>query len=478
MLLVRPPESMGLLGRQIIHEPLNLLVLAAAARSAGADVRVLDLALSDDPGAYDRALREYDPHLIGYSAMTQDIHAAALLAEHAKRTHPDAVTVVGGVHASVLPERTLAEFPSFDMAVVGEGEATLAELTRRVACSEEFIGIPGVVRRFEENIVAESPRGFLDIENVPLPARDLVDVDAYLSRTSTPGVTGAVARVATLFTARGCPYRCSFCSGHITCGKNPRYTPLELVREEVTQLANTYGAAHITIKDDTFTTNPMRALAVGEILHDAGLTWDCKTRINTVERFLLEEMKRLGCTRLSMGVESGSDRVLAAIGKQISVDKVEQAFALTREIGFDRSAYFIIGADPDETTEEFEQSLALAKRIRPEFPVFSVIVPYPGTAVFRQLSERGFIFSEEWRRYNPFVQRPVWRTANFSPDDLMAMQKKAMTELYFSGWFIAGKLATLRHLSAWGYWARSAVDFIKYRKTRGDSGNPDPDGLV
>lgn len=469
ILLVRPPESMGLVGRQIIHEPFNLLTLAAVARQNGADVRLADYAVSPySASALQNLLREFPADLAGFSCMTQDIHVAAEVAGTIKEIHPQTITVAGGVHPSVLPERTLEEFDSFDLVVAGEGERTVAEIIKRMVAEEEIKGVAGTVRRKQNGqIITEQARSFMqELDEVPLPARDLAPMEIYLNRTSTPGISGKVVRVGTIFSARGCPYNCTFCSGWQTCGKKPRLVPSDRIAEEIEQLVNKWGVRHITIKDDTFTIDREKTIEIGQMMDDAKVTWDCKTRINVVDEQLLREMKRLGCVRLHLGVESGSDRVLKLIRKNTTVEQIERAFAITRELGFERTSYFIIGSHPSETYDEFLQSRALCKKIKPDYAVFSVIVPYPGTEVYDLMKMSGQILSEDWRRYNPFVQVPAWHTDHFSPEDLMNMQKQAMTAIYLSPHFIATKLKTLRHAAAWGYWARSAIDFWKYRSTR------------
>lgn len=466
---MRPPESMGLVGRQIIHEPFNLLTLAAVAREHGARVRLADYALSQySEFSLKKLLDEFPADLVGFSCMTQDIHAASDVADAVKRIHPEALTVAGGVHPSVLPERTLREFAAFDMVVAGEGEWTIAEIVKIMAAGDMIKGVAGTVRRGQEGrIITEEPRAMMqNLDDIPLPARDLAPMETYLNRTSTPGITGKVVRVGTIFSARGCPYRCIFCSGWQTCGKKPRLVSIERIGEEINQLVGKWGVRHITIKDDTFTIDRENTLNIGKLLAKAKVTWDCKTRINVVDKNLLRDMKDLGCVRLHMGVESGSDRILKLIRKKTTVEQVEETFAITRELGFERTAYFIIGSHPSETFEEFMKSRALCKRIKPDYAVFSVIVPYPGTEIYDLMKSAGRILSDDWRRYNPFVQVPAWRTDHFSPEDLMDMQKRAMTAIYLSPHFISTKLRTLRHAAAWGYWARSAMDFFRYRRTR------------
>lgn len=475
LLLVRPPDSMGLLGAQIIHEPLNILTLAAVARQSGADVRIADFALElYSEQNFQRLLQGWAPDIVGFSCMTQDVHSAAELAQFVHQALPKTVTLAGGIHPSALPEGTVDEFPAFDAIVAGEGEGPLAAMVERskklaapIDNGELFEGIAGVYYKQGKIVVSQPPAApMADLGVLPLPARDLAPTEKYFSRTSTPGVSGLISRVGTLFTARGCPYQCIFCSGSLICGQRPRTVPPNLIALEVKDLVERYGAQHITVKDDTFTLDADHTLKVGAILSDAGVTWDCKTRINVADKSLLAEMKKQGCVRLHFGVESGSDRILKLIKKNTTVEQIENAFAVAGELGFDRTAYFIIGAHPSETHEEFAQSRALCKRLRPEYAVFSVVVPYPGTELNRIMKTNGQVLSEDWRRYNPFVQVPAWRTDHFSPEQLMSMQKSAMTRYYLSPHFIASKLKTLRYPSAWKYWARSASDFFKYRKTR------------
>ncbi len=460
---------MGLLGSQIIHEPLNILYLAAVARNVGAQVKILDYGLNKFNGErFKKYLKNYSPDILGFSCMTQDIHAAADLAAIAKDSIQKPLIIAGGVHPSVLPKRTLEEFPFFDAVVFGEGEKTLEKIIETFPAKKTLAGILGVAwRGHDGEIHKEKPRPMMEnLSSLPLPARDLVETDKYLRLTSTPGLAGRIARVGTIFTSRGCPYQCIFCSGWQTCGKVPRKVPVDMVAREISELAVKYGVKHITIKDDTFTIDPDYTIAVGRLLSDSKITWDCKTRINVIDRPLLIEMKNLGCVRVHMGVESGSDRILKLIRKNITADQVREAFAIAKEMKIERTAYFIIGAHPAETYEEHLMSRALCKEIKADYAVFSVVVPYPGTEVNKIMKEAGQIFSEDWRRYNPFVQIPAWKTDHFSPEKLMELQKKAMTSIYFSSNFIFSKLKTLRRPSAWGYWGKSALDFIKWRSRK------------
>ena len=164
------------------------------------------------------------------------------------------------------------------------------------------------------------------------------------------------------------------------------------------------------------------------------LSWNCDTRVNLVDRELIHEMVESGCKKISIGVESGSEKILKLINKNITVEQVRNVFLWCHEAKLETiEANFLIGSHPDETLQDINETRKLIKELAPQRILVSIITPFPGTKVREQMLDRNLIFSNDWRKYILMDDEPPpWRTTYFSSEELKNLQNMILAEFYFS----------------------------------------------
>lgn len=456
--LIKPPSILRKYRFISLQPPINLAMLGAYLKERGIEVEIRDFDVEpiDDLEPW---LNRFSPDLVGFTAMTPMITSAAEIAGRVKKHSSAMPIVIGGPHASALPARTLREFPVFDYAVSGEGEEPLIRLVEGLK-GASLEGVAGLSRRAgEEIIVGPPPKRIEDLDSLPLPDRSLLPLDKYRGQ-SFRGFSRKTKRTVEMITTRGCPVACIFC-----CAQDRQVKMLSPARvaEDLEICRRRHDAEHIVFMDDTFTFKHSRLLEILAALREQRLTFNCCTRVDTVDVGLLREMKRSGCKGISFGVESGSPRILELIGKKVTVEKIIAAFDAAREAGIEQiEATTILGAHPDETASDIEQTIALLRRLRATIISATTVVPYPGTPLYSMMIERGLLSPDaDWEEFVYFGSRPSWRTEHFTIEELAKIQNKILREHFFSWRFLRHLFSTVRSPSDIWYYLESAVDFLR-----------------
>ena len=439
--------------------PLGVTYLAAFLRQKF-DRRDLDVALLDaavlqmDLDAVLDYIVSENPQILGLSTVTLTAVFARKLIEGIKARRPELRAVVGGHHPSAVPEDLL---PTADAVVIGEGEATLAELVEAYLGGSDWSQVPGIAYSRDGQNFRTAPRGYIqDLDTLPFPARDLLPMHKYFHqypyRTRTK-------YYATMVTSRGCPYNCAFCGVKNLWSRKVRYRGVESCLAEIDELYNRYQVSCIALYDDLFTVDRKRVMEFchGLIERNYDLKWGCFARCNTIDRELLQTMKKAGCMELQIGVESGDEDVLKRINKDLKIETVRQAFRLTKEAGLNSKAFFMIG-NPGETPQTIQRTIELAKELEPTYAMFSVLIPFPGIPTFDEYKAKGFIKTFDWSRYN-WYSDPVFETDTLTAAEMVALRRQAEVQFYLRPGRVlkhlydgirAGKLKTLqRNFFAW-----------------------------
>lgn len=470
VLLINPPVLIGdiaFLGKQY---PLSLMILAAYLRTHGfPEVKIWDAnAEGFTEAELERRLNEWPPDAVGLTAFTSTINNAAHIARLVKRLRPEAATVVGGVHPSVLPERTLREYAEFDHLVFGEGEATFVELLQALHDRRPLTAVPGLCRRAGGEVLMNPPRELIEnIDEIPFPARDLIPHHLYRSN-ATRNVLSQPAAVDSLITARGCMGLCTFCAARSVFTGKVRYRSVENVIAEIDECRREYGTEHFWIMDETFTTSKIRLRAICEAFKRHGVTWNCTGRVDLVDEEKIRMMAESGCTGIQFGVESGSQRILDLMKKGITVEQIRRAFAWANRCGITADAPVILGSHPSETMEDIRMTERLIREIKPQTFACSILIPFPGTEIRRIMEEKGYIKNEKWEDY-VFIggKAPPFRTDHFTYDELRKIQKRLLTRFYLRPSYLWRRLLAIRSGRELKYWARVGVDFVRKIALRG-----------
>ncbi|MDD5650162.1 MAG: radical SAM protein, partial [Candidatus Nanoarchaeia archaeon] len=342
------------------NAPMGLLYLAAILKKNNIDVEILDAEGENlEVKEVIQKIKEIKPNLIGLTAATAAISKTILLATKIKEELKDIKVIIGGPHVTALPKETL-ENTIFDLGMIGEAEYTFLELVQALRDGKEYKKIKSLVYRDKNNKVVINPRRELieNLDELPLPAWELLkDFNIY-----TPQLTAYRKKpVGTIISSRGCPFQCIFCDRNIF-GNKFRARSAKNVLEEVDYLIKNYKVKEIKFIDDTFTINKQRVLDICKLLMERkyNLIWSCSIRADTVDKELLTTMKKAGCWFVSLGVESGNEKVLRDIKKNLTKDQIRNACKLAKEAGLKTRGFFIIG-HPTDTKETIRETIDFAK---------------------------------------------------------------------------------------------------------------------
>ena len=296
-----------------VYLGIGLPYLAAVLEKNKHEVQVIDCeALEIDHEALRAKLASLNPNVIGITATTATIQAALVSARVAKEACPNATVVLGGPHATFMDEQILSENSEVDVVVRGEGELTLLELIDVIskANPEGLDEVAGITFRKNGQIIRTPNRPLIqNLDELPPPAYHYFALEKYR-------VSGRL--ILPISTTRGCPIQCSFCVSSRMFGKTYRMRSINSVVDEIEELKNKYGADAYTFYDDAFTYDIERAIKICEEIkkRKIGLPWNCQSRVDNVSKETLIKMREAGCEMVYMGVESGSQTILDAVGKQ------------------------------------------------------------------------------------------------------------------------------------------------------------------
>jgi anaerobic magnesium-protoporphyrin IX monomethyl ester cyclase len=364
-----------------LYPSLGLLTLAAYLRQEHLQVEIADLTFDRDLEQVRRRLQHFRPDVIGVHTKTMMFRRSKEIAALARAY--GTFSVAGGPDSATSPEPYLDA--GFDSVVFGEGELTLLELARTVQEGRDPIGLRGVVRRGPKGVVHGVSRSFIrDLDELPLPAWDLVDMEAYLSRWETR--TGE--RRSAILTSRGCPFDCSWCSKP-AFGRTYRQQSPERVLLELRALKERYHVDYVRFCDDVFgISRPWLTELLDRMIEERlDLRFECLARVDLLKPDLLAPMRRAGLERVYVGVESGSQKMLDLMNRGTRLAQIERTAESLREHGI-RQFWFLMLGYPGEDLEDIEATLALFRRFSPEEYSVSIAVPVPGTRFFEAVRDR------------------------------------------------------------------------------------------
>lgn len=397
---------------------LGLAFLAGALEGAGVETRVVDFTVFPySKMMLESVLREFQPNLVGVTSVTMTYNNAVQVIQDVKAIDSHILTVMGGPHVTFWAHEAMDSLPELDLVVIGEGEHTVIELTREAETDGEWSKVKGIVYRQGSQVLSTGPREqIVDLDSLPMPARHLFPLGRYL----------ALGMPITMTTSRGCPYQCIFCVGRKMVGAKVRYRNPEKVVDELAYL-HRLDFKQINIVDDLFTASKDHCLAVCHEIRKRNLEvrWTSFSRVDTISRELLIEMKKAGCYAVSFGVETGNPDILKTIKKKITIEKVIEAANLCREVGMDVHFSFILGL-PGETPETLQQTAAFSEKLSGIVGScgFHLLAPFPGTEIREKSDALGInILTNDWSDYH--ANRAIVETPAVN---------KAMLDDFVSAW--------------------------------------------
>lgn len=424
VLLINPNYQKGVksIAQISIGPPLGLAYIAAVLERL-AKVDIIDanaLNLSDE-GIINR-VKQFKPDLIGFTAVTPTISIVARLAKKIKENIKVPI-VIGGSHASLLPKETLERYKQFDFLVKGEGEFTFFELIKTINDDGDLKKVKGLFYRGDNGITANEPRELIeDLDILPFPARHLLPNDRYRTIES--------ANFNCIMTMRGCPARCIYCNVYSLFGNKLRKRSVKNVVDEMEYCYKKFNTKFISFLDDTFTYDKNWVFELCDEIKKRGLKirWSCLTRVDNVSEDLLKEMKKAGCSKIELGIESGSQRVLDYMKKGITVEQIKNAFRLAKKVGIPTFGFIILNM-PVEDRRSLVETSKLIFEINPDFLQISYATPYPGTYLYSLCKEQGLLKEVGWDKY-VFLNNVVIKNNNISEDELIRFKKNIERRFY------------------------------------------------
>lgn len=333
--------------------------------------------------------------IVGFSCTSPQMKHGLALAQRIKRSQN--YIVFGGVHASVLPDETLSN-PCVDAVVVGEGERAFLDIVR--GSRQRSLHCPLI-----ENL-----------DDLPFPDRRTIRQERNIQEAYRDNGK----RIAAIFSSRGCPFRCVFCTSYSVWTRRVRFRSAGNILDEFEQVVVDWNIHFLKFSDDTFTLRKELVMEFCEEKLRRGIKteWGCNIRVDTTDEEMLRIMHRAGCREVWAGVESGSPKILQDMQKNITPDQVRRTFKTAKELGLFRRAYILLGM-PNESNEDIRLTEELIDEIEPDMVGFTILAPYPGTVFYDEKVHAG----ADWSVVDEY-QNSMTRTAYLTNDDLQREQKR------------------------------------------------------
>jgi radical SAM superfamily enzyme YgiQ (UPF0313 family) len=417
VLLVNPcyQSRISSIAQISVGPPLGLAYMAAMLnRLKGVDIRIIDanaLAIPDDELC--RSILDISPDIVGFTATTPTIDQVGRILNSIKASNRKILTLIGGIHATLMPYETLKKYESIDFLIYGEGEYTFLELIKALKDNKDVNGIKGLFYRDNGKLIRNSPRSFIkNLDELPFPARDLLPNHLYKSPDSK--------NFTCIIAIRGCPARCIYCAVRKIAGSKLRKRSPKNVVDEIEECYRNYNTNFFSFLDDTFTYDNEWVMKLCNEIRNRGLNnkikWICLTRVDCINEGLVRAMKEAGCYKIELGVESGAPEILEYIKKGIKLEQVKKAFQIAKKLRIKTMAFVMLNA-PIETSATIEKTRKLIFELEPDFLQIAYMTPYPCTELYEECKSKGLVKTSDWEKYI-FLNNIIIKNKNLSELEL------------------------------------------------------------
>jgi radical SAM superfamily enzyme YgiQ (UPF0313 family) len=439
VLLVRPvtPERVVL----NVVPPMGLGYLASSLKKSGIAVDILDCVQRGyDYPQFADFVKEYNPDVVGFSSFSHDLPSVERSIGLVKEVNTRIVTFVGGSHPSARFKEIWDDYPSVDYGFRGEGEVGFLKIIEYLSGVDEpwnkdlldestLRSVSGLIWKSNGKVCCNNQAFPGELDSIAFPAWELIDLKGYQS--APQGVIFKKQPVAPMIITRGCPFLCTFCAGFNITGRKLRYRTIDNVMEEIGLLYHKYNVREIHILDDNFTLDKEFTNKFCEelIRRKFDVSWCCPNglRLDSLDREILVLMRKAGCYYVSIGIESGSQRVLDMMKKKLKIFEIKRQVDMARSVGLDVNGFFILGY-PGETIDDIRKTIDFARELDLSRAAFYNFLPLPGTSVYEDLLEGHKIDGLDWTKMTqwdvPYVPDGM------KADQLKEFQRSAFLKFY------------------------------------------------
>ena len=433
--------------------PLGLMYIAATLIKTGYQTEILDAFMADglvqkngetlNVGmTFEQIKQEIasrEPDIVGIAGpFTCQIENSVKVSDLAKQVNSEILTVVGGPHVTTVPKGFLEEAKSVDIAVAGEGEYIMPEIAAFFEGKKALNEIRGIAFRQDGEVKVNSSRDFIkNLDELPYPAYDLVDMEKYLNPKI--GYRSFRNRAVSMVTSRGCPFNCCFCSVHLHMGQGFRAHSANYVLNHIEYIVEKFDVKNIFFEDDNLTLDLARfeAICDGLITKKIKIGWETPNgvRADCLNLSLLQKMKKSGCKSVFFGVESGDQQILDnIICKSLDLKRVVEVAKICKNIDLKTGAFYIIGF-PGEKKENMQKTVDFALKLKRDYDVgmhLFMATPSYGTRLYEECKSKGYIKNNlGWDSFAAARQpkgMPLISTPDFAPEEVKEIAAKALEE--------------------------------------------------
>lgn len=424
---------------KFLQFPLLLAYACSQLKRAGHEVYFIDSVI-DELGMEETLSRigEISPDAVLIETTTPSIEYDFDFLRKIKTR--ERLIIAVGQHVTALPRESLEECKAIDVIIKGEFDPIVAPVLEN---TQNLSKVKGIAYRKDGKIFDNGPAVWChNLDELPFPDRETIPFDRY-------GESWYNLRpFANILTTRGCPYGCTYCiSPHVMEGLKWRQRSIGNVMEELKILTKEYCVREINIDDATFTLDKKRVIEFCRALKENNikLLWTANGRVDNVDEEMLEEMKKAGCKMIRYGVESGDPGVLKKMKKNIKIEKVKYAFDITRKHKILALGGFMFGF-PYDTKDSIETTIKVAREIKPDLIQCSIVLPYPGTALYKEAESEGKIIAKSWKEFD-MTYGPVVKMKDVSREELDGIVQRMYKEFYFRPSFAIQTIFNIRRLS-------------------------------
>ncbi len=437
------------------YPPLGLLYVAAYLKANGYnDVAVRDADATGTPA--DELLKEFEqnpPDLVAIPAFTNAFHDVYRIAQGIKKINPKAHICIAGPHVKKFRKETLA-LAEVDSTIQGDGEVPFLHLVKYLEGKEPSAEFKGLSVKTPAGLVESTETySFENIDLLPFPVRDAVDITRYHSIVSSHSF------MTTMISMRGCPHSCTFCA----IDRNVKMRSAESVVKELIEIAK-LGIHEVHFVDETWNLSRQRLISIckGIIASGIKIEFSVRCRVKPFDDEMMSLLKQAGCMRIFFGIEAGTQKTLDRMKKNITLKDIEETILLTRKYKLEWVGFFMLAFE-GESIEDCKATIEFAKKLNPNFAQFTIFTPVPGAPLYEEA-----IKDKRYRPqvYNEFTEDPTkadeyaWWETSIPKEQVVQLMEDAYRQFYFRPSFILRNLMTVKSFTEFSEQVRMGINLL------------------